>query len=471
MATDKRAKPTTVTVNLEATYGVSNDAGDQNIDVTDESTIAASDDNIEVTGSGIESGVTDNVSDSVKYDISHTAKFAGSGTTAEPELSKYIQSCGNVLEATTVIDVNDVSGLFTVGEVISNDTNPATVGTLMGALDLTNLAGTLTVNGDFTGVTTISVANSGPKLDGDTLNIGDSFTIGSDKYVLTAPTTWDVAGNQDVTFTPALITPLLGGEAITITGRTRLFIFGLDTAPIATDVISGGSSTETATVQALNEDSHLFYPVSQSSLHKSITVKQNDDGKMRISNGVRGTSTVEFNVGDFAKVAYTAMGRYNLPTDTALIDGSVICSDAKPSRGERLIFDGVDMKGHHVQNVVLDMGISIVPTKDEQQKYTVRAMIIDDKATRATLAMSISEALVAEFDPDTLRLDGEKFPVQFHHNSLGSQYTRVAIFVPNAQLTQFAASTETDALMFHDITLSCNKACVYDLPKWAMVVY
>lgn len=469
-ATSHFTKPMTIIANKESTYGVSNDGGDTALEVLVDGEMSGTDENIEIETVSREYGLSDNISDSQAWEVTHSLKMAGSGTTAAPESSLYLQASANTEAGTIVLDVNDVSGDFVPGDVITNTTTPATVGIVAGVLDLVGkIDGTLTVNGAFTGVNTISVANSGPGFDGDTLNIGDSFVIGSDKYVLTAATTWTVTGNQDITFTPTLVTPLVGDEGVTLTGRRRLFITGLDTAPTVADALLGSISAKTAVTQAINNNSWVYRPVSTPADFSSLTIKQNQDDILKIANGVRGTGVLMFDLGDFAKFEFSFSGLFNVPTDDTISAGSVGCSDAKVVRNETVLFNGTDMRFHAVHGTQLDMAVEYTASKDVQREYTISEIIVTD--AKPTGSITISKADMAQFDPYTLRLNGTKFPIQYHHNLSGAQYTRMSLIIPNAQLTSMPSDADNDGRQFYDIEFSVNKACEVALAKWYLFVY
>lgn len=467
-----KTKRRTITVAEQTCCGVAKTTGGTALSVLDGGTIQASDDNIAIEATGGNLGVVENIGTAAKYEVSYPLRMAGSGSASEPEISLFLKGSTHKRVVTTVLDINTIAGAgFELGETLTNTTQANDVGIIGNIVDMVYIKGDLTVNGVFlTGVSTISVANS----DIGKLNINDSFKIAGDAttYVVSAVTEWvDCSGsNQDVTFAPTLAQDTVGAEIITVTGKSKVFLYTLDNAPVATDALLGGTSATTALVQAIDNDhAQLYYPVSDSTELSYLTIIDNIDNKERITHDCIGNTVMDFVGGDYPKLTFTSQGLYNAVSDNTLVSATTCSASTKPFQDAMFVFNGRDMRDLSFTEFHLESGIEIQTEMSALSDNGIKGFFLSN--TLPTLNFKISQTTVADFDPDTFRDNRNIIPLTLIHNVNGVIDEKICISVPSSQLNAYASNEDTNGQQSHTVNSSCNISCDTGLPKYSIYIY
>jgi hypothetical protein len=454
-----RTKRRTITLVEQDCCGVAKTTGGSVINVLDGGTIAAADDNIAIEAIGGRSGTIENIGTGKRYEMSYPIRISKGTPSAPPEIDLPLKGSAHVSATVSVFDVNDVSGTLNAGDLLTNTTQVNDVGIIATVDNQVYLKGSLTVNGAFlTGVSTISVANTSV----GQLNSGDTFTIAGDAtvYTVSATTDWvNCAGsNQDVSFTPTLAQDTVGAEAITVTGRYRVFMYTTTNAPVATDALTVTATGATCVIQATVNDSALvYYPVYKNSELTFLTVLDNWDNKERIAYDVLGNVAIEANGGDFPRLTYTAQGIYNQVTDNALVEANVCSVGVKPFKDARIIVDGRDMRDLPITAFTLDAGVDIQPENDVQSANYVDGFILNNQMPTGTL--NVLQSTVADFDWDTYRDNETIFELTVIHNQNGATGERIRFSIPAAQLNAYAAPGDRNGNQEANATFAANIPC------------
>lgn len=196
------------------------------------------------------------------------------------------------------------------------------------------------------------------------------------------------------------------------------------------DVITGSTSSATATASADGVDALIYRPTSLESEMKTITVHDYEDGRRKIATYVRGSGTIDTSVNAFTTFDFSLMGIYNAPSDTALISGSVACA-APAVNGATVAVGSVDMTKIAVAKVSLDMGREVNAVDDLQSTDGIRAFDIGNAAPTGELTVTIPT--LSDFNPYTYVTSSTQFKLYWQIGSTAG--ARVRFCVPNAQLS------------------------------------
>lgn len=440
------------------------------VNVLNDATIQPADDNLTVETASGEFGVENNISSMSRYEMTDPVRLNGTGTQGvEPEAGILLKGSTHVRVVTTVLEVNETAvSSFELGENLTNSTQANSLGVVANIVDLNYLPGTLTVNGAFTAVTTISAANT----DKGTLVVGSTFLIDGDvtSYEVTVVTNWtDCAGsNQDITFTPSLVTPTTGAEAITVTGLSRIFLLNVDNAPVATDAIVGDTSTATATIKTLtNEQAQLYYPVDSPITY--LTIRDNTDDLLREAYDVVGTSVLDFVNNDFPKLTFTSQGRYLPIADSALVAATSCSTKIKAFQDARMIYDGRDLRDLSMTEFHLDTAIDVQQIPTALNNTGVYGFFNANALPTATF--NVASTTVADFNLNSYRdpnVNGNVpiVPVTLEHNINGLIDERIDIVIPSSQMNSYPSINNDSGRETYTANLSVNRTCSSGLPRY-----
>jgi hypothetical protein len=219
------------------------------------------------------------------------------------------------------------------------------------------------------------------------------------------------------------------------------------------DVITGGTSGATATANADGVDALVYYPTSQESAMKTLTVHDYEDGRRKIGTYVRGNCSIATNVNAFTTFDFSLMGIYTAPTDTALIAGTVSCT-TPPVNGATVALGSVTMTTIAVSALSLDMGRQVNPIDDLQASDGFSAIDIGNAAPVGSITSTVPA--LSDFNPYTYVANSTQFKLSW--DTAGAVGERIRVCVPNAQLSGVTEG-EANGISQYTLPFSAAKDC------------
>lgn len=212
----------------------------------------------------------------------------------------------------------------------------------------------------------------------------------------------------------------------------KIWVHTKTLTPVATDGITGVTSTATATI-ATPTATFVYLPVSDPANQKTVSWKDNTDGLQKIATYVMGSMKATIGNKDMIKMEFSnLMGVYSAPTDTSLGTASFSSIEPPVCNPVSLILGSYTVADLCVQSVEFDLANTVSMVECLQADDAMAAVEITNRAPAGNLNMSATT--IATFDPYTLAKAATKLKLAVTVNAAGSAGQRVRFDCPAIQL-------------------------------------
>ena len=222
------------------------------------------------------------------------------------------------------------------------------------------------------------------------------------------------------------------GTVADVDGST-LYIRDLQNMPADTESLSGGTSGATADVSGTPADAYVYRPASTSPDNQdSVTLHYFVDGIRHVVSGVRGSFSLNLEVGQIPQISFSLSGLYTAPTDQSNASPSYLALVPETVVGAGLTIGSLDTSLVAVTAVSADLGNAVNPRDDIQAASGRKAFIITGRDP--TGSVDPDAETLANFNPYT---DWENANDVALAVGIGSALgKRVRVVMPTTQYTE-----------------------------------
>lgn len=211
-----------------------------------------------------------------------------------------------------------------------------------------------------------------------------------------------------------------------ITGTTgKIYIRNFTGSLVATDTITGTSSTATATVDAVNTEALCYRPVSDRASMKTITTHFWKDNIQHVATGCRGTVSLDMKVGAFGVFKFNIQGSYATPVDGSQPNPTFSTIVPPVCVNAGLKIGSTTMTGIAVESMSVDIGNDVQPRNDINAVEGRIGYEITGRSPKGSIDPEVAN--LTDFNPWTIWKDATTSKIYATIGSTAGNIIRVGV--------------------------------------------